>query len=95
MIYYTDYKDKDLKLKIKIESIMDGCACVDFEIKAISLINFRKEYVLSEYSKLFKELSNHLRNDSYFWETIEYDYMEKKNEEEIDKQFLYLMEEYA
>ena len=95
MIYYTDYNDKDLKLDVKVNAIMDGCACVDFEILSISLINFRKVYVLSEYSKLFRELSIHLRNDGYFWETIEFDYMERKNEQEIDEQYLKIMEVYA
>jgi hypothetical protein len=67
---------------------------MDYEIKAISLVNFRKEYVLSEYSRLFKELSLVLNNDGYFLETIEQAYMEAQNEADIDSQYLHLMEAY-
>ena len=94
IIYYVEHKNQDLKLEVEVSPLMDGCACVDYEIKAISLVNFRKEYVLSEYSRLFKELSLMLNNDGYFLETIEQAYMEAQNEADIDSQYLHLMEAY-
>lgn len=94
IIYYVEHKDQDLKLRVEVNPLMDGYSCEYYEIKDITLINFRKEYILSQYSKLYKELWSLLNNDDYFLETIEQVYMEVKNEAEIDSQYLHLMEAY-
>ncbi len=87
LTYYIEYKDQDLKLSIEVEPLMDGNSCMDYEIQSISLVNFRKEYKLSKYSKLYRELVIQLLNDCYFDETIEQAYMDIQNDKDIDSAF--------
>lgn len=87
IIYYVEHKDQDLKLSIELEPLMDGDSCMDYEIQSISLVNFRKEYKLSKYSKLYREFVILLLNDCYFDETIEQVYMDIKNDRDIDSAF--------
>ena len=87
IIYYVEHKDQDLKLSIELEPLMDGNSCMDYEIQSISLVNFRKEYKLSKYSRLYRELLIALSNDCYFDETIEQAYMDIQNDKDIDSAF--------
>ena len=87
IIYYIEHKDQDLKLSIELEPLMDGNSCMDYEIQSISLVNFRKEYKLSKYSKLYREFVIQLFNDCYFDETIEQAYMDIQNDKDIDSAF--------
>lgn len=82
--YYIEHKNQDLKLSIEVDPLMDGNSCMDYEIQSISLVNFRKEFKLSQYSRLFRDIVIQLMNDCYFDETIEQAYMDMKNDKEID-----------
>lgn len=82
--YYIEHKNQDLKLSIEVDPLMDGNSCMDYEIQSISLINFRKEFKLSRYSRLFRDIVIQLMEDCYFDETIEQAYMDMKNDKEID-----------
>ena len=87
IIYYVEHKDQDLKLSIEVEPLMDGNSCMDYEIQSISLVNFRNEYKLSRYSRLFRDIVIQLLNDCYFDETIEQAYMDIQNDKDIDSAF--------
>lgn len=95
IIYYVEHDNRDLKLLVEVEPMMDGSHCDDYSILGISLLTTRKQFKLSEYSRLFKDLERVLAEDSYFLETIEQEWLEMKTDAEIDRALERIMLEAA
>lgn len=85
IIYYVEHDHHDLKLLVDVEPMMDGYACEDYSIQSISIVTTRKQFKLSAYSRLFREIADILEADGYFTETIEQAWLDIRNDRDIDE----------
>lgn len=91
LMHYIEYKGNDLKILANVIPVTEGNACVDFDVEDVSIIG-KKEFVISPYSRMYRDICSLLKEDDYFTQVIEQRVLEYESDDLINNTLIQAME---